>query len=68
VKRLTTKLKAEVEARLRAGMEIVTVEVGPQPHSWLPFAGMFKDDPDFKDVLAIMEEHRRQIDEDAKTP
>ena len=26
---------------------MVTVEVGSAAHRWLPFAGMFKDDPDF---------------------
>jgi len=62
------KLRGQLEARVSAGAEIVTLEVGVQPHPWLPFAGMFKDDPDFKEVLAIMAENRRQIDADPGVP
>ncbi len=62
------KLKAAVEARLRAGAEIVTLQVGSEPHPWLEFAGMFKDDPDFKDVMQIMAENRRKMDKDPNVP
>src|SRR5689334_16553453 len=52
------------QERLTAGAEVVTVEIGPAPHPWARFAGMFKDDADFQDVLQIMAENRRKMDED----
>ena len=46
--------------------EIVSFEVEvsqPQKeHPWMKFAGMFKDDPDFEELLAFIEEDRRQLD------
>src|SRR6266851_4778870 len=62
------KLKALVEARLRDGAEIVTVQVGHEPNPWLEFGGMFKDDPDFKEVVEIIAENRRKMDEDPNVP
>lgn len=62
------KLRALMEQQLRQNKQLVAVEVpadiGPAPHPWMQFAGMFKDDPDFKDVLEIMAENRRKMDED----
>ena len=52
------------QARLSGGAEVVSLEVGSTPHLWLPFAGMFKDDPDFQEVVEIMAENRRKMDED----
>ncbi len=60
--------KQQFQARVRAGAELVTLEVGPQSHPWLEFAGMFKDDPDFKDVLEIMAANRHRLDADPDTP
>ena len=51
-----------------SGAEVVTVEVGPASHPWLPFAGMFKDDPDFQDVLQIIADNRKKVDEDESIP
>jgi hypothetical protein len=62
------KLKEQLQARLRNGAEIVTLELAPEPHPLAEFAGMFKDDPYFKDVLEIMTENRRKMDEDPKIP
>ncbi|AFY57016.1 hypothetical protein Riv7116_4597 [Rivularia sp. PCC 7116] len=31
-------------------------------HPWMKFAGMFKDDPMFDEVLADIEEYRRELD------
>ncbi len=62
------KVRQLCQARLSAGAEVVTVEVGAPPHPWLPFAGMFKDDPDFRDVVEIMAENRRKMDEDPSIP
>src|ERR1700733_11373773 len=44
-------LRQLCEASLNGGAEVVTVDLGPPPHPWLPFAGMFKDDPDFEEVV-----------------
>ena len=43
-----TKVQQLCQARLSSGAEVVTVELGAPPHPWLPFAGMFKDDPDLE--------------------
>ncbi|HVS34938.1 MAG TPA: hypothetical protein VMS17_05110 [Gemmataceae bacterium] len=60
------KIKETLEARLRNGAELVQVELGPQPHPLAEFAGMFKDDPYFEDVLKIMAENRRKMDQPRK--
>lgn len=39
-----------------------------QPHPLDEFAGMFKDDPYFEEVLEIMAEDRRKMGQDAKVP
>ena len=62
------KLRAKIQARLKNGIEIVGLEIGPLPHPLAEFAGMFKDDPDFEDVLKIMAENRRRMDEDPDVP
>ncbi|HYV37444.1 MAG TPA: hypothetical protein VE988_17190 [Gemmataceae bacterium] len=62
------KLSAKIQTRLKNGTEIVGLEVGPQPHPLAEFAGMFKDDQDFEDVLKIMAENRKKMDEDPEVP
>lgn len=62
------KVRQLCQARLNGGAEVVTVELGVTPHPWLPFAGMFKDDPDFKEVVEIMAENRRKMDADPTVP
>jgi hypothetical protein len=63
-----TKLQTKIQARLKNGTEIVGLEVGQQPHPLAEFAGMFKDDPLFEDVLKIMAENRKRMDEDPDVP
>jgi len=58
------KLRAKIQTRLKNGTEIVGLEVGTQPHPLAEFAGMFKDDPDFEDVLRIMADNRKRMNED----
>ena len=58
------KLRAKIQTRLKNGTELVGLEVDPQPHPLAEFAGMFKDDPDFEDVLRIMKDNRKKMDED----
>ena len=45
--------------------ELVTLEIEhaeEAEHSWMKFAGMFKDDPQFDEVMKYIEEHRRELD------
>ncbi|MGK7928316.1 MAG: DUF5678 domain-containing protein [Spirulina sp.] len=35
----------------------------PSENPWMQFVGMFKDDPEFDEMLVLMEEDRRQFDE-----
>jgi predicted RNase H-like HicB family nuclease len=62
------KLRAKIQTRLKNGTEIVGLDVGPQPHPLAEFAGMFKDDPLFEDVLKIMAENRKRMNEDPDVP
>jgi hypothetical protein len=57
-------LRAKIEGRLKKGTELVGLEVGAPPHSWMAFAGMFKDDPWIDDWKRSIEEYRKQVDED----
>ena len=57
-----SKLREELQSRLRNGTELVPLEVTPQPHPLAEFAGMFKDDPYFEEVLEIMATNRRKTD------
>lgn len=57
------KLQAKIQARLKNGTEVVGLEIGPQPHPMLKFAGMFKDDPLFDDWQKAIAEYRRKVDE-----
>lgn len=56
------RLKAEVQSRLRGG-EIVTLDVGPGPHPFAKYAGMFPDDELTKSWEAAMADYRRKNDE-----
>src|ERR1700682_680263 len=58
------KLRAKIQARLQNGTEIVGREVGERAHPLAEFAGMFKDDPDFEDVLKIIADNRKRMNED----
>src|SRR5690242_15122328 len=60
------KLQEALQDRLRNGAELVPLETAPQPHPLAEFAGMFKDDPYFEQVLEIMEENRRKMDRGKK--
>jgi hypothetical protein len=62
------KLRVKIQARLKNGTEIVGLEGSPQAHPLAPFAGMFKDDPDFEEVLKIMADNRKKMNEDPEVP
>ncbi|KYC42004.1 hypothetical protein WA1_18525 [Scytonema hofmannii PCC 7110] len=52
-----------LKTRLK-NVEIVTQEiVAPKSeHPWMKFAGKYKDDPQFDDMLADIEAYRRELD------
>jgi hypothetical protein len=58
------KLRAKIETRLKKGSELVGLDIGPQPHPWMEFAGMFKDDPRIEDWVQSMAEYRQQVEDD----
>lgn len=57
------KLSQSLQHRLEAA-KIVTleIEIPKAEHPWMKFAGMFKDDPQFDEVLAYIESERRELD------
>jgi hypothetical protein len=58
------KLRAKIQTRLKNGVEIVSLEISPQPHPWLEFAGMFKDDPWIDKWKQSVEEYRQRVEDD----
>jgi hypothetical protein len=65
-----TKLREQLQCRLRDGAEVVTLDVaGKTPSNpWIEFAGMFKDDPYFDEWQQAIAENRRKMDEDPEIP
>ena len=61
------KLRHLLTSRLQ-NTEIVSldIEILISEHPWMKFASMFKDDPDFEDVLADIEAYRREVDENSQ--
>ena len=65
------KLRELIEGKVSAGAEVVTLDVPVTEHPWLPFAGMFRDDPLVEEWKETMAELRRQADDadlDTETP
>ncbi|ELR97018.1 type II toxin-antitoxin system HicB family antitoxin [Gloeocapsa sp. PCC 73106] len=60
-------LRQLIDARLQ-NTEIVSLEIDlPQSeHPWMRFAGMFKDDADFEQVLADITHYREEVDQEAE--
>ena len=63
-KRRWSNSALKIQTRLKNGMELVGLEVGPQTHPWAKYAGMFKDDPMFDDWQKAIAEYRRKVNED----
>ena len=59
-----SRLKGQVQARLSGGAEVVALEVTPEEHPLMKFAGMFKDDPLFDEWQQAIAEYRDKIDKD----
>jgi predicted RNase H-like HicB family nuclease len=62
------KLRAKIQTRLKKGTEIIGLELGAEPHPWMEFAGMFKDDPWIEDWKQSIEEYRQKVDDDPDAP
>ena len=63
------RIQEAIRERLAQG-RIVRIEVDENvdttlEHPWLPFLGMWKDDPTFDDFVAQMQAYRRELDEAA---
>ena len=60
------KVELLLRDRLRNGIEIVAAEIPARilENPWVKYAGMFKDDPMFAEVLEIMKHNRSNDDED----
>ena len=58
------RLKDQVQARLSRGAEVVALEVTPEEHPLMKFAGMFKDDLIFDEWQQAIAEYRDEIDKD----
>lgn len=63
-------LRRLVEQRVAAGAEVAAMSVPAKnvANPWAGFAGMFKDDPYFDEVVDIMAENRRKMDTDPDVP
>ncbi|MBN1888507.1 MAG: hypothetical protein JW850_10970 [Thermoflexales bacterium] len=58
------RIRQEMHARLAGGKVVrVDVETATSDHPWLPFLGIWKDDPTFDDFVGEMESYRRELDE-----
>jgi len=64
------RLHEQLQARLRAGAAIITLEVVEhrQANPWIEFAGMFQDDPYYDEWQKAIAENRRKLDENADIP
>ena len=58
------KLGEQLRARLKAGAQIVPLEIAEQDNPWRQFAGMFEGDPLFDEWQSAIAENRRKADED----
>jgi hypothetical protein len=63
-----TKLREQLQERLREGTEIVPLEVGSATNPWVEFAGMFQGNPLFDDVQQIMADNRQRDEADPDYP
>ena len=67
-KEALAKLEQQFRARMKAGSQIVALDISGSPHLLAEFAGMFKDDPLFEQVIEIMAENRRRRNADPDVP
>ena len=58
------KLRTKIETRLKNGTGWWRLDIASQPHPWMEFAGMFKDDPWIDDWVQSMAEYRQRVEDD----
>ena len=63
-----TKLKKKIQSRMKNGTEVVNLTLDSLSHPLEEFAGMFKGDADFGEVLAIIQENRERMYKDPEVP
>ncbi|MBM4254986.1 MAG: hypothetical protein FJ147_03720 [Deltaproteobacteria bacterium] len=59
-----SKVREQIEQKLRSGAEILTLEVATPEHPWRRFAGTLKDDPLYEEWVQAMAQNRANIDDD----
>ena len=62
------RLRQEIESRLAAGADIVSLEIPKQEHPLAPYVGMFRNNPLFAEWQQAMAEYRRQANEVSGVP
>jgi|GEM_PF-1799761 len=62
------QMRDALVARQRDGVEIVRLDLGELPGepvtAWLPLSGAFHDDELYREMLAEVEQNRRELDQD----
>jgi hypothetical protein len=61
------RLRDELDARIKAGAEIVYVDM-PAENPWMKMAGMYKDNPMFDEWKQAMADYRDAVDNDEDRP
>ena len=56
-------LRTEIQTRLKNGAEVVPLDIGSEPHPWMQFAGMFKDDPWIDEWKQSIENYRKKVED-----
>jgi hypothetical protein len=62
------RLREVITQQFDSGAEVRFLDVPEADHPWLPFAGMFKDDPLVEEWKQIMAERRREADAELELP
>ncbi len=62
------KLRELVRCRMKAGAQVVALDIGTSDHPLAQFAGMLKDDPLLEPWKRAVAEYRSERDNDAETP
>ena len=63
-------LREQLQSRIKNGTRLMSLEFPAveEENPWIEFAGMFKDDPYFEEVVEIMAENRTKMDADPNIP
>lgn len=61
------KLRELVHCRMKAGVQVVNLDIGAAGHPLAPFAGMLKDDPLLRPWKQAIAEYRSERENDPET-